>query len=347
MSTKIAVVNSAFKDEHKKLIESVATKYGASVDFYSTNDEAIPNLKGVEILFGFGAKLPEAAPDLKWFCTSSAGIDLYTKSPAFDDESILFSNSSGSYGLPISEHIIMMSLELMRRMPEYQKLIDARGWTRDYLPIKTLYGSRIVVLGTGDLGKTFADRVASFLPETVVGISKSGKQVEGFDQVFSFAELKAASGSEPIIGAAASDSISQDAVDELKGILKEADLLVMCLPGAPGTENTLNDDLINALSDSVYVVNVGRGSAVDEDAIVEALNQGRIAGAALDVFKTEPLPEDSPLWSTPGLLVTPHISGQEVNPWTVMNNAAMFAEDLENYFEGRPLAHAADLKAGY
>ncbi len=316
------------------MIAAVAEKHGETVDFYTTAADAIPNVGDAEVIYGFGTKLPEAAPNLKWFCTSSAGIDIYPKSPAFAGKDVLFSNSSGSFGLPIAEYIIMMSLFMMRKMPEYQEIINKREWTTSYKPIKTLFGSKIMVLGTGDLGTVFAKRVRSFEPELLIGVSKSGRPNESFDQVFSMDELKA--------------SLDPgDKSSELSSIISEIDLLVMCLPGAPGTENILNDAFINKLPNTAYVINVGRGSAVDEDAIIAALNEGRLAGATLDVFKTEPLPNDNPLWTTPGLLVTPHISGQEANPWTIMNNAAMFAEDLDNYLSGRPLAHSADLIRGY
>lgn len=401
MSSKIVVVSSAFTDEHKRIIEAVASKHGETVDFYTTSREAIPHVEDAEVVYGFGTKLPEAAPKLKWFCTSSAGIDIYVGSKAFENKDVLFTNSSGSYGLPIAEHIIMMSLQLMRRMPDYQKLIDSRGWTKDYLPIKTLFGSKILVLGTGNLGTVFAERVRSFEPESLVGISRSGAPNDVFDRVFSMDALKAAigGGSAGIGDAAGSNSpgggaadglnsvgcgvvdgsnspggdaaegsnsvgcgvadgsnsagggvavnLGKDMVDELSEIIENTDLLVMCLPGGAGTENVLDAAFIDKLPRDAYVVNVGRGSSVDEDSLQAALTEGRLAGAALDVFKTEPLPPESSLWSTPGLLVTPHISGQEANPWTVMNNALMFAEDLDNYLSGRPLVHTASLKAGY
>lgn len=390
MSNKIVVVSSAFTDEHKRIIEAVASKHGETVDFYTTSQEAIPHVEDAEVVYGFGTKLPEAAPKLKWFCTSSAGIDIYVGSKAFENKDVLFTNSSGSYGLPIAEHIIMMSLQLMRRMPDYQKLIDSRGWTKDYLPIKTLFGSKILVLGTGNLGTVFAERVRSFEPESLVGISRSGAPNDAFDRVFSMDALKAAigGGSAGIVDAAGSNSagggvadgsnsvgggvadglnsvgggvadrsnspgggnavnLDKDMVDDLSEIIENTDLLVMCLPGGAGTENVLDAAFIDKLPSDAYVVNVGRGSSVDEDSLQAALTEGRLAGAALDVFKTEPLPPESSLWSTPGLLVTPHISGQEANPWTVMNNALMFAEDLDNYLSGRPLVHTASLKAGY
>ena len=98
---------------------------------------------------------------------------------------------------------------------------------------------------------------------------------------------------------------------------------------------------------TAYIVNVGRGSAINDEALIAALEEGRLAGACLDVLREEPLPGDSPLWNVKNLIITPHISGQETTQWTRDNNYNMFCEDLENYFQGLPLVHLADYTKGY
>ena len=222
--------------------------------------------------------------------------------------------------MSIAEYIIMMSLYMMRRMPEYEDTIANHQWVSN-LEITSLFGSRIVVLGTGNLGKTFAERVRSFSPESLIGVNRSGLHVEPFDKIVD--------------------------VSQFSDVISDADLLVMCLPGTKETEGILSKDILEKMPSTSFVVNVGRGSAVDIDALVEALESGKIAGATLDVLPQEPLPEDSPLWDVKNLLITPHISGQETIPWTRDNNYNMFAEDIENYFEGKPLAHVASLSKGY
>ena len=101
------------------------------------------------------------------------------------------------------------------------------------------------------------------------------------------------------------------------------------------------------MKETAFVVNVGRGSLIDEDALAEALNGGRLGGAALDVFRTEPLPKDHPLWTARNCIVTPHMAGQDALAQTIQKNLDMFCEDLENYCEGRPMAHLVDRRAGY
>ena len=121
----------------------------------------------------------------------------------------------------------------------------------------------------------------------------------------------------------------------------------LALPGTAETEHILNRQRIALLPETAYVVNVGRGSVVDQDALMDALNQNQLAGAALDVFVPEPLPEDHPLWDTKNLIITPHVSGNLTLGYTRDINVEMFCEDLANYAAGRPLNGLVDRKLGY
>ncbi|MBO4213671.1 MAG: D-2-hydroxyacid dehydrogenase, partial [Lachnospiraceae bacterium] len=113
------------------------------------------------------------------------------------------------------------------------------------------------------------------------------------------------------------------------------------------TENILTRERINLMPRGSYIVNVGRGSAIDEDALADALDSGHLAGAALDVFKVEPLPQDSRLWNTPNLLITPHVAGNLTLIHTINRNVEMFCEDLINYANNRPLKYEVDRNKGY
>ena len=178
------------------------------------------------------------------------------------------------------------------------------------------------MLGTGDIGSAFARRVKAFEPKSVVGLCRSGECSErSFDRIYR--------------------------IDELDGVLRETELLVMCLPGTPETEGILSKERMELLPDDAYVVNVGRGSAIDEDALMECLESGKLAGAALDVFRNEPIPEGSPLWNTKNLLITPHVAGNLTIDHTLDTNVAMFCEDLIRYSEGKTLEHAVDKQLGY
>lgn len=136
-------------------------------------------------------------------------------------------------------------------------------------------------------------------------------------------------------------------MDSLDVLLPETDLLVMCLPDTPETRNVLSKERIELLKKDSFVVNVGRGSAVDEEALCESLNAGRLGGAALDVFRTEPLPEDSILWDTANLLITPHVAGNLTLEHTLDVNVKMFCENLLRFGSGLPLNNLIDRSKGY
>lgn len=322
-SKKIVVVKSRIDESQKNLIVETAAKYGYTVEVYSDLNEAKPHLEDAEIIHGLGPDLLNAAPNAKWYAIASAGINGYD-ADLVESRNMLISNSSGTYGVTIAEHIIMMSLMIMRNMFLYEDARKSHKWIGYPLPqkdMRTLTGSKILILGTGNLGATFAGRVKGFEPESVIGVSRSGNAVPEFDKVIK--------------------------IEELDSALPNADLVVMCLPGTPETDNIMNAERIGLLSENAILINVGRGTSIDSDALINALENDKIAAAALDVFPEEPLPDDSPFWSVKNLYVTPHISGQDTALITREINARMFCEDIENYCKGLPLKYAVDLRRGY
>lgn len=320
MSEKIVVVYPKASAASRALVCKAAAAHNRDVEFYSSAEEAAPHLQDAEVIFARDGELISFAPSLRWFCSTSAGINAILDSDLLLGRDLLLSNASGAYGISIAEHIIMVSLMLMRRMPEYQGYIRQKKWQQD-LEQRSLYGSRILVLGTGDLGATFASRARAFAPSCIIGFNRTGHDVPGFDRTF--------------------------AMDQLDAQLPQTDLLVMCLPQTPATIHVLNEQRIALLPPQALVVNVGRGTAIEQAALVNALNSGKIAGAALDVAETEPVPENDPLWTAKNLILTPHCAGNDTLPVTRERNMAMFAEDLQNYLEGRPLRYAVNRKAGY
>ena len=160
-------------------------------------------------------------------------------------------------------------------------------------------------------------------------------------------------GAKRIVGVRRSDKPGDLCYDEmytfsqLDRVLPQTEILVMALPSTPETAGILSRERIALLPPDAIVVNVGRGTAVDQDALMEALNAGRIAGAALDVMVPEPLPADHPLWETKNLLLTTHISGNMSLGLTCDLDVELFCEDLENYAAGRPLERLVDRKRGY
>lgn len=318
---KIVVINRLLKDSHKEQIRKAAAGAGGSVLFVETEEDIPSDWDDCEVIYGFGMGNAAKNKDLKWLSVPSAGVDYLMKPGVFANEDCLVTNSSGAYGVTIAEHIIAVTLMMMRKL-DYSYGESLKGNWSSPQPQKSLKDCRILVLGTGDIGCCFARRARAFEPESITGVSRSGKCSDpSFDSVRT--------------------------VSELDLLLPLADLLVMSLPDTPETRDILNRERIGLLPAGAYVVNVGRGSAIDEDALYESLVSGKLGGAALDVFKNEPLPSDSRLWKTPNLIITPHVAGNLTLEHTLNVNVDMFCKNLINYSKGLPLNNLIDRNKGY
>ena len=318
---KLAVCVTFMNEKYRRQIDAAAEAAGFMVHYYDTQAALTPHIGDYEVLFGHPVPaLLRQASQLKWLCSDYAGVEKYLDDAVWPRPDCLLSNASGAYGPTISEHILMVLLMLLRRMPEYQADLCQRQWTF-HTPIRSIIGSHVVMLGTGDIGSHTARRLKA-LGASVTGVCRSGRSDEpAFDHVVPTAEL---------------DSV-----------LPSADVLVMALPSTPETEGVLSRERIALLPERAYVVNVGRGSAIDQNALVEALMQRKLAGAALDVMAPEPLPADDPLWDCPNTIITPHVSGNMSLGLTCDIDVDMFCADLARYAAGEPLANLVDRIRGY
>lgn len=323
MTYKIAVIGTAFNDGHIEKIRRSAQAQGCEAAFFASHEEAIPHLNDVDILFGpSDARSPDlvkAAPSLKWFASYYAGVDPLMASDTLKEDVIL-TNGSGAYGVTIAEHMIMVTLMMMRRYPEYREIVEAREFRSD-LMIRSLYGSTIVIVGTGDIGSQFARRLPAFCPARVIGVNRSGRSADGFDEVVP--------------------------ISELDRVLPQADVLALTLPSTPETDNLISRERLAVMKETAFLVNVGRGNCLDQDALVDALNNGTLAGAALDVFRTEPVPKDDPVWNARNLLFTPHCSGKMTMAYTRDTLVNTFCENVERFCKGEPMLHVVDKQLRY
>ena len=323
MSRDICIYQEFLTDRHKEQIRAAAQTAGFLPHFFTPEQfqEAKDCLQHCEVLYAHSVDLLRAAPaGLQWYCCSYAGVDPYCKDPSlFANPRCLLTNSNG-YGVTIAEHVVMVTLMLLRRMPEYETVVRNRSWSNQ-LPIRSIRDNTFTILGTGNIGANVAERLRGMGAARITGLSRSGNPHPAFDAVYPIADLEA--------------------------LLPRANILIMALPGTAETAGILSRSRMDLLPRGAYVINVGRGTAIDQAALMEALNQGRLAGAALDVMDPEPLPPDHPLWETKNLILTPHVSGNMTLGYTCDVNVAMFCEDLANYAAGRPLAHLVDRSLGY
>ena len=323
MNRNIAVIGTAFDDHHKAKLEAAAEAAGCTIRYFPDNDAAIPYMRDVHIVFGpsdgRSPDLVKAAPDLQWFASYYAGVDPLIKTRALSEGTIL-TNGSGAYGVTIAEHMVMVTLMMLRRYPEYYDFVRTKQFRSD-LMIGSLYGATIVICGTGDIGSNFARRLRAFCPAKVIGVNRSGRCPKGFDEVVK--------------------------IEDIDSVLPGADVLALTLPGTAQTNDLISRRRIAMLKEGAFVVNVGRGNSIDQDALIEALNAGHLAGAALDVFREEPIPENDPAWNTPGLLVTPHCSGKMTMAFTRDTLVDTFCENLKLFHKGQPMLHVVDKSLGY
>ncbi len=253
----------------------------------------------------------QASPRLAWMQTSSAGSDDYTR-PGVLAPTTLLTCSTGAYGQAVSEHLFASVLAIQKKIELYHDDQRAHVWS-DEGAVTSLRGATVLVLGAGNIGSSFA-RLCRAFGSHVIGMRRHALQPdEPFDEIVP--------------------------LDQVREVLPQADVVVSFLPSTPQTRNLADAAFFAAMKPGAIFANGGRGDLVDEDALVAALESGHLAGAALDVTRTEPLPANSPLWDIPNLLITPHIAGYYHLQATLDNVVALAQANLRRYAAGEPLAN--------
>jgi D-2-hydroxyacid dehydrogenase (NADP+) len=219
------------------------------------------------------------APKLKWVQALGTGVDGVIDQPSLG-KNVTVTNIRGIHGAPVSEAAIMSMLALSRDLPRSVRSQDQNSWAR-WAP-RLLDNKTVGIYGVGLIAEALAPRCKAF-GMTVWGYSSSSRAVPGFDRML----LR----------------------NDLVSTAKDLDYLVLLVPYSEETRHSIGADVFAAMKPSAYFVNLARGGVVDEDAMMAALKAGKIAGAALDVFQTEPLPSDHPLWSMKNVIITPHLGG--------------------------------------
>lgn len=314
------VIGHFLTEKNIEDIKSAAQQYGYDLEFFTTEEAARGNISDGEIIYCQHPVLLNEMPKLRWCQTANAGVDAYVKSGFFDDGKVVLTNCSGAYGRAIAEYIIMVTMMMMRHAVTYADACRDGKWFRD-LSIRSITDSKVAIVGTGDLGVNAAIRFKGLGAKSVIGFNRSGRTVEGFDETHT--------------------------IDELDDYLSDIDVLVLCVPGTPKTVGLLSEERIAKLPSTAYVVNVGRGTAIDQDALIRALNEDRLAGAALDVMVPEPLPMDSALRTAKNCILTPHISGDMGLQFTVDTTVEIFCENLKRFAAGETLANIVNVNTGY
>ncbi|MHB8574035.1 MAG: D-2-hydroxyacid dehydrogenase [Dehalococcoidia bacterium] len=264
--------------------------------------------------------LLQRAPRLRWFHTFGAGIDQYVRS-GFLRPGLIFTNGSGPTAIPIAEHCLMSMLMLAKGAPAYVRQQDARSWSRA-VPGSELHGKTVGVIGLGQIGAEAA-RLAKAFGCRVIGMRRSVGQPR-----------EHADGVDLLLGP-----------HDLLRLLAESDFVLLAAPATPDTKALINAQTLAQMKRGACLINIARGSLVDEAALLAALQSGSLAGAALDVFDPEPLPPASLLWEQSNVIVTPHVSSASEH--TMSRQVEIVRQNLRRYLLGEPLLNVVPPERGY
>jgi glyoxylate/hydroxypyruvate reductase len=281
-------------------------------------------LDRAEVLFGVPgdsaeglAEVVNGLPRLRWVHATSAGAGEQVRKAGLSPEAlkrVVITTSSGVHAVPLAEFAILGLLAMAKELPRLIEDQRARAWPEVRRPFRELSGQTLFLLGLGEIGREVA-RLGKALGMRTVGFRRTeGPPPEWVDEVHGPQRLA-----------------------ELAG---QADAMVVSLPMTEQTAGLVDRATIERLPASCIFVNIGRGGVVDEPALIDALRDRRIAGAVLDVFATEPLPADSPLWTLPNVLVTPHAAALSARENERI--AELFADNLRRHLDGRPLRNVVE-----
>jgi len=276
-------------------------------------DQLPAELPDTDIFVGYSLRAEQLtdAKKLKWIHSTAAGVKQLMY-PELRDSGILVTNPSGVFSVPMAEHTMGLLLALARNFPDSVRQQDCARWSQQELwdkpqHLTELNEQVLLIVGYGSIGHEVAKRSKAF-EMRVWGVTRSGKgDRTHLEKLFSAAQLTQA--------------------------LPEADFVLLCAPETSETEHLMGAAQLAKMKRGAKLINVGRGSLLDEAVLVRALESGAVGGAALDVAQSEPLPAESPLWKAPNLMITPHTSAVSDRLW--QRETALQMELLERWIDGR------------
>ena len=308
------------KDHIDKALEK-EPKIRKKVDFFIDWDEDNFNssMSSADILLTYDfpiTNLKEIAKNLKWIHCTAAGVEHLSPFKWASDK-ITITNSSGVHAKKAGEYGLMSVLMLQNHIPKI--ITNQKNKKFVSLFSNPIADKKIVLVGTGSLGSSMAKLVEP-LGAKIIGVNKKGKPAEGCSKIIT--------------------------IDKLDTVLPGADILYLALPETPETKNLIDKKRLNLLKPTCGIVNIGRQSVLDYDALCEKLNKQEIAGAILDVFTPEPIESNSKLWHTPNLIITPHVSSDDNGNYVKMT-LDLFFKNLKLFIENKELVNQIDKNLGY
>ena len=307
------------------LAEAIRSRWPAMRVVHLPDYERLPQeLPDTDIFIGYSlrAKQLHGARKLRWIHSTATGVAQLAY-PELRDSGIMVTNPSGIFSVPMAEHTMGLLIALARNFPDSARYQDRAIWSQQVLwdkyPLTELNGKLLLIIGYGSIGRELARRARAF-DMRVWGVSRSGKG----DTVLAERILPVA---------------------QLREALPHADYIVISAPETPQTHHLIGAPELSLLKPTARLINVARGSLLDQPALIAALQQGKLAGAALDVTDPEPPAPEDHLWHTPNLFLTPHTSAISDRLWP--RQTALLLDLLQRWFDGRELFNLVDLHRGY
>lgn len=317
---KQVLVVMPFGDSHKQYIEAIGKD--CSFTYSSIAAATEEQICSADIILGnANPKLVAKSEKLQWIQLNSAGADPFCK-PGIIKPGTLLTCSTGAYGLTVSEHMVATSMMLCRKMDLYMRNQVNHLW-REEGKVTSIWNSTTLVIGLGDIGTEYAGRMKA-LGSYVIGIRKNtAVKPDCVDEIYS--------------------------MEQLDEVLPRADFVALALPSTPATYHTMDERRIRLMKKTAYLLNGGRGDAIDCEALNLLLREGVIAGAGLDVTDPEPLPADHPLWDAPRCIITPHSAGKFHLQETFERIVRIAGSNLEKFLAGdqASMRNLVDPATGY
>lgn len=311
-----ALITQKYTEEEMKMLEDLGYKliFKDERDISLTDD-----IKDIDLMLCFNPfdKIDiSLMPNLKWIQLLSAGINQVPEDKVIK-QNIILTNNRGGYSIPIAEWIVLKLLEMINNSREFYEKQNKKIWKMD-TSLLEIHGKTIGFIGTGSIAQEAAKRLQAF-GVNIIGINSSGKKADCFDECYS--------------------------IDNISNVIKDCDFIIVAVPYTEKTHHLLDEEVFSNMKDGTYLINIARGSIIDEEALIRNLESGKIAKAALDVFEVEPLPENSPLWDMENVIITPH------NSWaSEMNFRRRFEiayKNMKKYKDNEILINVIDLSRGY
>lgn len=289
-------------EEYKKTLESSFPQ----ISIFTAKDgkEVGDFIDKVEVLLTgkISDELIRRASRLQWIQAKTTGVDYLISLPSLRED-VLITSTRGIHGPQMSEMAILLMLALNRSFPRIVRNQDLKVWER--WPGRLLYKKKVGILGVGVIGEEIARKCKVF-GMTVFGIDIAKRKVDGVDYFYG--------------------------PEELPQVISGMDYVIIVAPHTPETRKMIGAEVLSTMKPTAFLINIGRGEIIDEEALIHALKKGKIAGAALDVFWEEPLPEDHPLWKLRNVIITPHIGG--LSEIYVEQVLSIFEENLRRFLRG-------------